>query len=424
MFNQTGIIQIDQSVEAPYLMLLQHMLEGKSPSIKCSLTQQSEITSASTNSGTDSVQKIAVIPIEGLLMQNDMYNFWGERISYGTKSIADMIDKASESTDTVAIILQINSGGGFTTAKAVVIEAIQNAQANGKKVYAHVNGMAASLAYGIAVYCDAIYSSGPACMVGCIGTMMSLTDLSKLYERMGVKVMDVYSSLSPDKNSETRQAIAGNIKPLQQNWLDPSAQDFIDSVKAQRPNVSAKILKGATVSAKQAIEHGLIDDIMSLKTIVSNFFGGKPLEKTPSTTQTHDEEMSLSLVKLGVLASTLNIAIKSAEGSDLSADEILDAISTKLSETNTQASTLQTQVDTLTAEKQSLTEQVTAKDTQIGTLQTQVTDLQAKVGASVGAARSEARQEGNDVPPATPNATTEASAKMEGEDAFKRAQGL
>lgn len=408
----SGYISIDSSVEAQYMMLLSHLNQGKSPQLKHSFQSPYHVSNSLSTDSTN-VQKIAIIPLQGLLTLEPYYNYWGEIIAPGTKQVAEQIEEATNDPNCLGVVLLGNSGGGYAIASGVIISAIQTFKESGKTIVGAVEGLCGSLAYEIFSYCDAIIATHNACMIGCIGSQITLQDSSKMYEAFGMKTITIKSTLTPQKNYEIEQALKGNSKPILENWIDPGAADFIASVKANRPNVSEMALKGSTLLSQKALENGLIDDIMNLKSITQKIFGGKTFEQSNVTNQT-DEEMSLSLIKLGVIASMLQVQLKNEAGSDLNAEEILDAVQSKLSpllEQHSKVSGLENKITELENSISSLT-------TEKQTATSQVEELKKEVAKSLPQQRSEARQQGDDIPPATPE-TEVVSQFIEGEESFK-----
>ena len=191
----------------------------------------------------------AIIPIHGTLLK------YGTYCSYGTTELADILRQAAESSNISSVLLDIDSGGGSVESK-------------GKSVVAHCD-LCASAAYYIASYCDEIIASNQiSSEFGSIGVMMSFPDYAKYYEREGVKVHTIYSSLSDYKNAPFEMAKEGKYDMIREEELDPLARDFQENVKANRGNKlkldTTGLVRGRMFYAKDAIAVGLADAIGTL----------------------------------------------------------------------------------------------------------------------------------------------------------------
>lgn len=204
----------------------------------------------------------AIIPIHGTLLK------YGTYCSYGTTELADILRQAAESSNISSVLLDIDSGGGSVDSIAPLVDAIQYAQSKGKSVVAHCD-LCASAAYYIASYCDEIIASNQiSSEFGSIGVMMSFPDYAKYYEREGVKVHTIYSSLSDYKNAPFEMAKEGKYDMIREEELDPLARDFQENVKANRGNKlkldTTGLVRGRMFYAKDAIAVGLADAIGTL----------------------------------------------------------------------------------------------------------------------------------------------------------------
>ncbi len=204
----------------------------------------------------------AIIPVHGTLLK------YGTYCSYGTTELADILRQAAESSNISSVLLDIDSGGGSVDAIAPLVDAIQYAQSKGKSVVAHCD-LCASAAYYIASYCDEIIASNQiSSEFGSIGVMMSFPDYAKYYEREGVKVHTIYSSLSDYKNAPFEMAKEGKYDMIREEELDPLARDFQENVKANRGNKlksdTTGLIRGRMFYAKDAIAVGLADAIGTL----------------------------------------------------------------------------------------------------------------------------------------------------------------
>jgi protease-4 len=272
--------------------------------------------------------------------------------SFGSMTMAEMVNKLSASDKVSTLILEIDSPGGMVDGTQTLANAIAN---SAKKTIAFINeGMAASAAYWIASSCDEIYVSQKTDTVGSIGVYLTIADFKGYFEKQGLKVHEIYSRLSGEKNKDYKDALEGDYSGYQDK-LDFIAKEFIAHVKANRTidTSAADPFKGAMFYAEQAIEIGLIDGIKSFDELIT-YVGS-------ATKQTHEYnaiEMKISH-QLAVLlnADATNEekeAARAAVQGFFDADEVFT----------------QEEVDA------AVTEATTPLTTEIANLKTQIEDLQ------------------------------------------------
>lgn len=223
---------------------------------------------------------VAIVPIKESIVK---YMDWW---SYGTEFYTKVIRELADDDSVVAIILDIDSGGGSGDAVENPSSAIQYARTK-KKVYTFAgNGNMCSAAYWIGSNADKIFCEFPTDYVGSIGTYIQLLDwekaISSLYQS---KFEMVYAPDSDEKNLGYRAWVNGNDKPLIENDLVPFNDRFIQVIKTNRPNISADALHGATYFPDEAMKLGLIDGIASLKDVIDLAFS------EATTTQSNSPSM-------------------------------------------------------------------------------------------------------------------------------------
>ncbi len=199
---------------------------------------------------------IVVVPIEGVMFKY-----------YGVDDAADIIRAADDNPNIAGIILQFNTPGGSTQSLIQIEDALRGRR---KPCSAYIDGMCCSCGIYVASFCDKIYAANPMCEVGSIGAYISLCNMEKLYENLGVKIIDVYPPESSKKNLPYRQALTGDTDLLVKEVLSPFAQHFQEIIKTNRPSIDLEcdgILEGRIYFAKDAINNGLIDGLKNLKEV-------------------------------------------------------------------------------------------------------------------------------------------------------------
>lgn len=214
---------------------------------------------------------IAIIPITGPIMKEDTLS------TIGTEAKKQFLQKIYNAPNIQGVVLKINSGGGEVDGTMSFANVIAQRT---KPVVAHVNGMAASAAYWIAMNADAILLNDATSEVGSIGVMMTFVDDQKHWENMGVKFVDLLADGSEDKNKGYFDAKKGKYQTIKNESLNPLRQMFANAVIEARGGkidlaaenvLSGKLYFGAATDAgnKSAIDVGLADGFGNLDAAVN-----------------------------------------------------------------------------------------------------------------------------------------------------------
>ena len=219
-------------------------------------------SSGSVNSGKE--KRIAMIPLKGAIIKYDE-----ECGNYGTETVANWIRSCNDNAKIDAIVLDVDSGGGMGSAVDNPSTAIAECS---KPIIGYCgNGMTASAAYWIAAHCDELYATYANDEIGSIGTYVTLADYVKYYrEKHKLEIKEIYASRSTEKNKLFKEAIASEEgeQKLIKEYIDPFNEVFIETVKAERPNVDESVFTGKLFRAKEAQEKGLIDGLKTLNEVL------------------------------------------------------------------------------------------------------------------------------------------------------------
>ena len=168
--------------------------------------------------------------------------------------------KMSEEDDTVkAIMLEIDSTGGFPVAAEEVANALKRAK---KPTVAIIRGFGDSAGYWAATGADIIFASKNS-DVGSIGNTMSYLDYAKQNQEDGL----TYNKLSsgkfkdagdPDKilTYEEKQLFMRDVNILNENFIQNVAENRNLDIEKVRG-----LADGSSWLGEQALEYGLIDRI-------------------------------------------------------------------------------------------------------------------------------------------------------------------
>lgn len=200
----------------------------------------------------------------------------GGACDYGVRDTIQLMRQA-DAGDYSAILLEIDSGGGESTAGTE----LQNAIRDTTKPVVVYTQMLASAALRASLPATAIYAAHTSADIGSIGSYISFDRelLGKIQERIGY----IYAEQSTEKNADFMALLDGNEEPLRQ-YVTTGAQVFIDEVEAYRPNMTrtteqAKSMQaGALFSAADAADMGLIDGVATLGQVAEALLSGHFLD--------------------------------------------------------------------------------------------------------------------------------------------------
>lgn len=205
---------------------------------------------------------VAVTPLSGVVMK---HNFCG---APGTKTLAAWMQEADDNNNIIGHILKVDSGGGSVDGTLDFAESIKSLN---KPVVTFIDGMMASAAYWAGSSGKHIMAGNAICETGSIGTYFSFMDDSEANKAAGLNDITVYATDSTEKNIDVREAIKGNLEPLQAR-VDRYNDAFLSAVKKNRYGKglnTEKTLKGQLHMTDDAIKFGLVDSMGSFQDAIN-----------------------------------------------------------------------------------------------------------------------------------------------------------
>lgn len=203
-----------------------------------------------------SSQRIAIIPVEGVIDDG--------QAEFVRSAVKDVLDDSNVR----AVVLRVDSPGGGVTASDQIWYEVERLKKAGVPVVASYGGLAASGGYYVSCGADHIIAE-ETCITGSIGVIAQILTLDGLMDKVGIEPVTLVASGSPNK------AVANDIfrtwteqdRQKVRAMLDAAYNVFTDRVKAGRQaSISdsarlAGVANGDIYTAKQAIDHGLVDAV-------------------------------------------------------------------------------------------------------------------------------------------------------------------
>ena len=200
---------------------------------------------------------IYVLPIEGTLSSSE--------------EIIKTLRAIEKDRRVKAVVLRINSPGGFVgTSQEIFLEIQRIKRETRKKFVASIENVGASGAYYVASACDFIVAL-PGSLVGSIGVISLFFTAEKLLEKVDVKPWIVKSGKFKDTATPFREPTEEDIKYIKDAVLKLFEQlkRDVTSVRPRLSNVIDSIADGKVFPGKEARELGLVDFIGTFSDAVS-----------------------------------------------------------------------------------------------------------------------------------------------------------
>ena len=176
------------------------------------------------------------------------------------------LDAAEQNPHIKAVVLRVNSGGGVATAGEEMSRYVRDFS---KPVVVSCASLDASAAYMISSQADYIYTAETSA-VGSIGVIMSVTDLSGLYEKLGISVDNITSADAKDAGGGDRP-LTEEERAWYQAQVDQINDVFIATVAEGRSMTEDEVralATGLTFTGIDAVGNGLADEIGTLEMAV------------------------------------------------------------------------------------------------------------------------------------------------------------
>ncbi|MFT4309721.1 MAG: signal peptide peptidase SppA [Candidatus Woesearchaeota archaeon] len=213
---------------------------------------------------------VALIEIRGVLTTQGAPQTLFSSPVISSDEYARLIDEAANRRSVDAIVISIDSPGGTAVASYEIVQAIKRASEK-KPVITYIREVGASGAYWAASASDHIIIQELA-VTGSVGVIASYLEFSGLFEKYGIQYVRVTGGEYKDLGSPFRNATEEESRLLQAK-IDEIHNIFYDDVEASRglhertEEELRMIRSGIIFTAREALSHGLVDEIGSFERV-------------------------------------------------------------------------------------------------------------------------------------------------------------
>ena len=200
---------------------------------------------------------VAVVKIEGVIADSDA--FAGGR----AKVIAAL--KEAERRRARAIVLRVNSPGGSVAACQEIFSSIARIKGKGIPIVASMGDIAASGGVYVSMAANEVIANAGT-VTGSIGVIIRGSDLSHLYDKLGVSPKVVKSGPHKDMLA-TYRSFSKDEESLLQDVINDTHAQFVEAVSSSRNRPRTEIegiADGRILTGRQALDAGLVDQLGDL----------------------------------------------------------------------------------------------------------------------------------------------------------------
>jgi protease-4 len=252
--------------------MISNVLQNKMLKSQESATSTSEILSSvlGDNSITLPTEDfVGVINIVGTIQASSDSSSWTSSSDgeYDHDLYMDYLERLETAENNKALLLYVDSpGGAVYESDELYLKIMEYKEKTNRPVYAYFASEACSGGYYISMAADKIYANRNT-WTGSIGVIVSLTNYKKLYDKLGIKEIDITSGKNKAMGSGGLN-LTDEQYDILQSLVDEAYDQFTDIVSTGRSmdiETVKKLADGRIYSAKQAKENGLVDEIGSLE---------------------------------------------------------------------------------------------------------------------------------------------------------------
>ena len=209
---------------------------------------------------------IGILNIQGEIGENSAGS-WSSSSQYNHDLYMNYVDQMAEDYNNKGILMYVNSpGGSVYQSDEMYLKLMEYKEKTGRPIWAYFADQACSGGYYIAMAADRIYANRN-CWTGSIGVIVSLLNCKELYDKLGIKEIDITSGKNKSMGSSGLK-LTDEQQDILQSLVDEAYDQFVDIVcngRGMDETTVRELADGRIYSAKQALGNGLIDEIGSLE---------------------------------------------------------------------------------------------------------------------------------------------------------------
>ena len=223
-------------------------------------TNKLEEVEVQSGSGGWSQPKIALIEVEGMLMNSRSGGFL-QPTENKLSLFTQQMEVAARDPRVKAVVLRVNSPGGTVTATDTMYQIVQRFRDETKKpVIVSMQEIAASGGYYVACGADVIVAH-PTSVVGSIGVIFSAFEFEQTLAKIGARSWVIKSGQYKDMGSPFK-ALRADERELMQQMVDEYHKRFVETVQKHRSVSDLGIATdGRVFSGETALQLGLVDRV-------------------------------------------------------------------------------------------------------------------------------------------------------------------
>lgn len=169
------------------------------------------------------------------------------------------------------VVVQLESGGGLVTAYGLAAAQLERLKAHGLRLTICVDKIAASGGYMMACVADRIFAA-PFAVVGSIGVIAQIPNLNRLLKKHDIEYKEVTAGEFKRTVTVFGEITEGGMQKFK-NQIEDTHALFKNFVLKHRPRIDlAKVATGEYWYGMQAVDLGLVDDLMTSDEYLFKFF--------------------------------------------------------------------------------------------------------------------------------------------------------
>ncbi|MCL6472644.1 MAG: signal peptide peptidase SppA [Firmicutes bacterium] len=211
------------------------------------------------SSGLGGGDAIAFIPLSGAIADGEGTSLLAGGSGITPDFVRHQLEKAENDPAVKAVIIKLDSPGGAVGASQEIAELIKE-EKKSKPVVIFCGDTVASGAYYISSQASKIVAK-PGSLVGSIGVISQIPDLTGLYDKLGIKMQTIKSGKNKDMFERT---LTPEERQKFQTMSDELYNQFVSDVARGRKLKREKVLglaTGEVFTAASAKQLGLVDEI-------------------------------------------------------------------------------------------------------------------------------------------------------------------